>query len=105
VSVQLEAARALVERVVPTTASVFVLEEIPRVDGRDNFEVESRGGNVILRGSGGVAIASALNWYLEHTVGVNVGKPLEPIELPLPLPRVRRRARATTPYRHRYFLN
>lgn len=104
-SVQLEAARALVERVVPTTASAFVLEEIPRVDGRDNFEVESRGGKVILRGSSGVAIASALNWYLEKTVGVNVGNPLEPIELPSPLPRVRRRARVTTPYRHRYFLN
>jgi alpha-N-acetylglucosaminidase len=104
-SVQLEAARALVERVVPGTASHFVLEEIPRVDGLDNFEVESRGGKVVLRGSGGVAIASALNWYLEHVVGVNVSNPLEPMELPSPLPRVRRRARVTTPYRHRYFLN
>ncbi len=104
-SVRLEAARALVERVIPGAAGDFVLEEIPRVDGLDNFEVESRDGKVILRGSGGVAIASALNWYLEHVVGVNVGSPLEPIELPLPLPRVRRRARVATPYRHRYFLN
>jgi alpha-N-acetylglucosaminidase len=101
----LQAAEALVARVVPSAASHFVLEEIPRVDGRDNFEVESRGGRVILRGSSGVAIASALNWYIEHAVGMNVSNPLEPIELPLPLPKVRRRARVTTPYRHRYFLN
>ncbi len=90
---------------VPGAASSFVIEEIPAVDGRDNFEVESRGAKVILRGSSGVAVASALNWYLERIVGVNVSNPLEPIELPSPLPRVRRRARVTTPYRHRYFLN
>lgn len=104
-SAQLEAARALVTRVVPAAASRFVLEEIPPVDGRDNFEVESRGGSVVLRGSSGVAIASALNWYLEHAAGVNVSNPLEPVDLPLPLPKVARRARVTTPYRHRYFLN
>jgi alpha-N-acetylglucosaminidase len=102
---QLRAAEALVAPVVPGAASYFVLEEIPNVYGRDDFEVESRGAKVILRGSSGVALASALNWYLEHAVGMNVSNPLEPIDLPVPLPRVRRRARVTTPYRYRYFLN
>ena len=34
--------------------------------GRDAFEVEGAGGKVVLRGSSGVAIASALNWYLSR---------------------------------------
>ena len=82
-----------------------MLEEIPPFGGLDVFEVANRRGMVILRGSSGVALASALNWYLEHVAGVNVGNPLEPIRLPSPIPAVRRRVRVTTPHRRRYFLN
>ena len=69
------------------------------------FEVESHGDTVILRGSSGVAIASALDWYLEHVAGVNPSLPLTPITLPTPLPRVPARVRVTTPYQVRYFFN
>ena len=81
-----------------------MLEEIPPFGGLDVFEVANRRGMVILRGSSGVALASALNWYLEHVAGVNVGNPLEPIRLPSPIPAVRRRVRVTTPHRRRYLL-
>ncbi|HUK62746.1 MAG TPA: alpha-N-acetylglucosaminidase TIM-barrel domain-containing protein, partial [Dongiaceae bacterium] len=52
----------------------------------------------------GVAIASALDWYLEHVAGVNVSLPLVPVRL-TSLPRVAATERRTTPYRIRYFFN
>jgi alpha-N-acetylglucosaminidase len=103
--VDLAAASALMARVVPKSAAGFEVAAIPDSAGHDVFEVESRGGTVILRGSSGVAIASALNWYLEHVAGVNASLPLQPIALPVPLPRVRAKVRRTTPYRIRYFFN
>jgi len=103
--VDLAAARSLVARVVPASAGSFDVAAIPDSAGRDVFEVESRGNQVVLRGSSGVAIASALNWYLEHVAGVNASLPLKPIALPTPLPRVASPVRVTTPYRVRYFFN
>ena len=65
-AVDLAAAAALVARVVPASAGAFTVAVIPDSDGLDVFEVESRGGKVVLRGSSGVAIASALERYLEN---------------------------------------
>ncbi len=102
--VDLPAAAALVHRVVPSHAAAFEVAAIPTADGLDVFEVESRGAKIVLRGSSGVAIASALNWYLEHVAGVNVSLPLQPIRLAR-LPRVSAPVRVTTPYATRYFFN
>jgi alpha-N-acetylglucosaminidase len=102
--VDLAAAAALIERVVPGHGADFTLEAIPDSNGLDVFEVEQAGGQVALRGSSGVAIASALSWYLEHVAGANVSLPLEPIRLGALRP-VPARVRVTTPYRIRYFFN
>src|SRR5512146_105655 len=99
------AAQALVARVIPGAASRFVLEIIPLADSLDVFEVQSRGETIVLRGSSGVALASALDWYLEHVAGVNVSSPLQEIHLRAPLPRVEHAVRITSPYRYRYFFN
>jgi len=60
------AARALIQRVLPKRASAFSVEIIPAQDGADVFEIESVGDTVVLRGNSGVAVASALNWYLKY---------------------------------------
>ena len=104
-SVDLAAARALIQRVVPGSAAGFDVEAIPDSDGLDVFEVASRGSMVVLRGSSGVAIASALDWYLQHVAGVNPSLPLRPITLPTPLPAVPAPVRHSTRYRIRYFFN
>lgn len=104
-SLQVSAAQALVARVVPDAADQFVLEAIPHAGSLDVFEVESRDGKIVLRGSSGVALASALNWYLEHVAHISVNNPLRPIHLPTPLPAAAAKARITTPYRYRYFFN
>ncbi len=103
--VDLRAARDLIGRVVPSSASRFVVAAIPDSAGNDVFEVERDGNRVVLRGSSGVAIASALNWYLEHVAGVNASLPLKPIALPSPLPLPDQPVRRTTRYRVRYFFN
>ncbi|HWH02721.1 MAG TPA: alpha-N-acetylglucosaminidase [Gemmatimonadales bacterium] len=103
--VDLVAARALVARVVPTSASRFEVAAMPDSAGLDVFEIEGKGPNVILRGSSGVAIASALDWYLEHVAGVNPSLPLTPIALPNALPPVPAPVHVVTPYRVRYFFN
>ena len=105
VTVNLGAARALIARVVPGSASHFSVAAIPDSAGNDVFEVERAGERVMLRGSSGVAIASALNWYLENVAGVNASLPLKPIALPSPLPMPAERVRRTTRYRVRYFFN
>ncbi len=104
-AVDLNAAAALVARVVPGHAQRFTLAAIPDSAGLDVFEVESRNDRIVLRGSSGVAIASALNWYLEHVAGVEVTIPLRPIYLVAPLPVVAAKVHVVTPFRVRYFFN
>ena len=104
-AVDLNAAAALVARVVPGHAQRFTLAAIPDSAGLDVFEVESRNNRIVLRGSSGVAIASALNWYLEHVAGVEVTIPLRPIHLVAPLPVVAAKVHVVTPFRVRYFFN
>jgi alpha-N-acetylglucosaminidase len=99
------AAEALIRRVVPDAAHRFRVEALAPEDGRDAFEVESREGDVVLRGSSGVAIASALKWYLEHAAGIDVSIPVQPVRLPTAIPLVAEKVRVTTPYRYRYFFN
>ncbi|HET8649694.1 MAG TPA: alpha-N-acetylglucosaminidase [Gemmatimonadales bacterium] len=101
----INAVSALIRRVVPADARHFTLELIPQTDSLDVFEVASRDGKILLRGSSGVAIASALGWYLEHVAGVNVPTPLDgPIHLNS-VPMVTTPVRISTPYRYRYFFN
>jgi len=102
--VDLEAISALIDRVVPGRAHDFKLEAIPDSAGLDVFEVDQHAGAIVLRGSSGIALASALNWYLEHVAGVNLSLPLQPIHLGT-LPPVPARVRRTTRYRIRYFFN
>jgi alpha-N-acetylglucosaminidase len=60
------AARALLQRVLPAKAALFDLEWIPPEGGADVFEIEARDGRIVLRGTDGVALASALNTYLKQ---------------------------------------
>jgi len=103
--VDLTAAHALIDRVVPGWADRFELATIPDSAGHDVFEVANERGKVALRGSSGVAIASALNWYLEHVAHADPELPLVPIRLPKPLPAVSAPVHVVTPYRIRYLFN
>ncbi len=99
------AARALVERLLPEHADRFAFETIPRADGRDVFELESRGGRVVIRGNTAGSMATGLNWYLNHYCHSHVSLHGRQVNLPDPLPAVNPEVRRVSWARHRYFLN
>ena len=100
-----EAARGVLQRVVPEVADAFVLETIPPVDGRDVFEVESADGKIVVRGSSGVAIASGANWYLKYLCHCHLSFNGDQLQIPQPLPVVAEKIHRVSPYKYRYCFN
>jgi alpha-N-acetylglucosaminidase len=80
------AAAGVLQRLLPNACNRFRLESIPTVNGCDVFEIDSRDGLVVLRGSSGVAICSALNWYLKYLCGCHISWNGDQLNLPEPLP-------------------
>ena len=101
----LGAARELVARIVPQRAKAFVVELIPRDQGREVFEIESRGPKIVLRGNNGVAVGAALNWYLKYYCQCHFSLKERQMDLPDPLPAVEPKVRQVSRDRWRYFLN
>ncbi len=100
------AARGLVQRLLPKQAGAFVVETIPSADNRDVFEIESRNGKIVLRGNNCVATASALNRYLKDyghgDLSWNCGNQLS---LPRTLPGIPEKVRVVSPYQFRFAYN
>jgi len=61
------ATQAMLQRLTAGHQSVFHLETMALVNGRDQFEVSVADGKVVLKGSSPVAIASALNQFLRDS--------------------------------------
>src|ERR1019366_6258458 len=101
-----DAARGLVQRVVPSHAAEIDVQEIPAgPDGADVFEAETRGGRLVLRGNSGVSIGSALGWYLANVAHLQASWDGDNLQLAGPLPPVPSKARVSSPYRCRAYLN
>ena len=99
-----QAATELLQRVLPGGASQIKLELLPKQpDGAAAMQLDSKDGKVVLRGTGGVELASALNWYMNEYLNATydwntyaegqlpslmTGQPLPAAgeRLPLPLP-------------------
>jgi alpha-N-acetylglucosaminidase len=96
---------AFIQRVTGGRASAFVVEYIAPANGRDVFELESRKGTIVLRGSNGLSVGSALNCYLrEYCHSLVTGNGVD-LRLPAVLPPVKEKVRRATPYRYRYYIN
>lgn len=100
-----QAARALVQRLLPDHTDRFTFEVVDSDAGRDVFEIETRQGQVVIGGNNGVAMAMGLNWYLKHYCRCHFSWCGEQLSLPDPLPPVEPRVRRASWARHRYFLN
>ena len=100
-----EAARELVQRLTPQHVDRFLFEAISKDNDRDVFEIESRDGKVVIRGSSGVAIASGWNWYLKYHCHCHVSLWGNQLNLPHPLPSVPEKVRHVSPFKYRYYLN
>lgn len=100
-----QAAEALIRRVVPAKASSFRVEIIPQKDGKDCFEIESKGGKIVLRGNNGVSVASALNHYLKYYCHAQMSWNGDNMALPARLPKVEGMVSSVTPFDERVYLN
>ncbi|WP_435895835.1 alpha-N-acetylglucosaminidase [Oceaniferula spumae] len=96
---------ALVQRVLPDHSAHFICETLPAENGKDVFEIESRDGQIVLRGNNGLSIASALNWYLKYHCHAHISWCGDQLNLPNPLPVVQEKIRRTTPHTYRYAFN
>ena len=80
--------KQLLQRIIPEHAMQFKIEPLPADKTKDAFEIESLKQKIVLRGNTGVAIASALYYYLNeycHTQITWNGTNLSlPVELPKP---------------------
>lgn len=99
------AAENLIKRILPSHYTSFKVAFIPQENNKDVFELESTNGKIILKGSNGVSVASALNFYLKNYTHCDIGWNGTNLKLPAKLPMVATKVKRTTPYQYRYYLN
>ncbi len=95
----------LIRRVIPDYASAFVVEDLSTKEKADVFEIESRDNKIIIRGNNGVAVASALYYYLTHFCRCQITWNGTNLNMPKVLPRVSKKLHQSSPYKYRYYLN
>ncbi|TLS45255.1 alpha-N-acetylglucosaminidase [Streptomyces montanus] len=100
-----QAAQHLLQRLLGDRAAEFTADVVPGEGGPDWYEADAGPGGVVLRGSSGVAVASALRWYLRTACRTQITWDAPVPRLPDRLPRTGTAARTTSPYRHRYHFN
>jgi alpha-N-acetylglucosaminidase len=100
-----ESSLGLIKRTIPERANSFLVEELSPETGKDVFEIESKNGKIILRGNNGVAVASALYYYLTEYCHSQITWNGTNLKLPKVLPILATKIHKKTPYEHRYYLN
>lgn len=100
-----KAIEGVVKRLLPQQYRSFVVERIADENGKDVFELLTKGNKVILRGNNGVSVASALNHYLKYYCNKEYSwVNMNPIILP-ELPAIPQKVRKVSPHQYRYYLN
>jgi alpha-N-acetylglucosaminidase len=104
-STAIVAATGVISRMLPGRAGEFRVEMIPAENGLDVFELESRDGKIVLRGSSVTAVSAGLNWYLKYYCNAHVSWTGDQLRLPDTLPAITKKVRIVTPYKYRYIYN
>jgi alpha-N-acetylglucosaminidase len=102
---QLNAAKQLIKRVLPKHYKSFKLGLLSKENDRDVFELYSENNKIVLNGSSGVAIASALNYYLKHYCNCLITYCGKNLELPNNLPKIDKKVKVNNLYKHRVYYN
>lgn len=105
IGTNLAAVAGLIQRLLPLYTNQFVLELIPGDAGQERFEIESLADKIVLRGNNGVAVASALNYYLKNFCRCDVSWNADQLKLPYPLPAVSSRVHLASPHKYRFAYN
>lgn len=102
---QIQEAKALIKRIIPTHAQYFSVELIDKSSEKDLYEIESQKDKIILRGNNGVSIASALNRYLKDYPKCQLSWNGDQLKLPKTLPVVPEKIRVENIHKHRVYFN
>ena len=101
----IQSAQGVLQRWLPNHVTQFILEEIPQENGQDVFELESKDNRIILRGSNGLSICTALNYYLKYYALADISWCGIQCTLPKTLPPVDKKIHEQFTYPYRYFIN
>jgi alpha-N-acetylglucosaminidase len=100
-----QASYALIKRTIHQSASSFIVEPLHQQNAKDVFEIESKNNKIVLRGNDGVAVASALYYYLTEYCHCQITWNGTNLNLPKRFPVVKEKIHKQTPYQYRYYLN
>ena len=100
-----EAARSLVQRIVPGLSEKIRFERIPEHENRDVYELEQQGRKLVIRGNSAVAMASGVYHYLKEYCRCHVSQNGDNLQLPKSLPQVKKQVRVVSPMRYRFAYN
>lgn len=103
--IDLGESKALIKRIIPTRASAFEVGYLPQENGKDVFEISSKNGKIILKGSTGVSIASAFNYYLNEYCHCQITWNGSNLALPKVLPVLKTPIKKNSDFLYRYYLN
>jgi alpha-N-acetylglucosaminidase len=103
--VNIQASRDLLKRIVPQHTAQFSIGLMAMENEKDVFEIENSNDKIVLRGSSGVAIASALYHYLTEYCHAQITWNGNNLNLPKVLPKPATKIHKATPYQYRYYLN
>ncbi len=102
----LRAMDGLIGRLLPGHEDFFQPELIPSEDGKDVFELESKGSKIVIRGNNALAMAKGLDWYLKYDCHTSVSYyKADPVQLPQPLPLVDKKIHKESICQDKFFLN
>jgi alpha-N-acetylglucosaminidase len=101
---QPESVVALAERIQSGLSGYFIFEltdDCPE----EQFEIESKGDKIVVRGSTLSSMTAGLGWYLKYVCHSGNYWTLQRPPVPVPLPEVKRKISRQTGMKHRYYMN
>lgn len=99
------ASASLLKRILPRHAGQFIIEELNTNYNHDVFELETSGNKIVIRGTSGVAVASALYYYLNEFCQAQITWNGNNLKLPAILPKLPQKIQKNTAYQYRYYFN
>ncbi|XP_031570381.1 alpha-N-acetylglucosaminidase-like [Actinia tenebrosa] len=107
-SVQEQAVRDLISRLLPEYTSFFHITVDPKLSGNPNmdmFEYQTNGSKLFITGTTGVACSLAVNHFLKYYCKAHVSWSGDQLNIPKPFPTVSSLVTVRVPYRFRYYQN
>ena len=95
----------LIERILPGKSTQFTLEYLPG-NQKDCFELESKGADIVIKGTNNLSLAKGFNYYLNNYCHISVSwYAADTVITPNPLPAVTTPVKEECRFQNRFFLN